>query len=307
MDKREVNGKKIFLAVIDILGYAFGINLNLALPAPRFLLVLLAEETMEKIKAIFCDFDWTLFDHKTRSFNTKGVEGLGKAHEKGVKLIVNSARSYHSLRGLRTFDVIPFDGFVVSNGGAALLDRDVLYADYIDEKKASVIKAYLDSNGFSYNLITLHDSFLRNADERIIEDFYRVFYEPRPFDISAYNGERPLAIQVFAYEKDEGPLKQLSASLGLVYNRFAENAVELTPIEFKKSKGVDAIFKAMGLSKEEAMAFGDDLNDIPMFESVKYSVCLGNGKKEAKEAAYYVTDPIDEDGLSKALAHFGVI
>ena len=72
---------------------------------------------MEKIKAIFLDFDWTLFDHKTRSFNEKGVEGLNKAHEKGLKLIINSARTYYALEGLNTFKLIPFDGYVVSNGG----------------------------------------------------------------------------------------------------------------------------------------------------------------------------------------------
>ena len=55
------------------------------------------------------------------------------------------------------------------------------------------------------------------------------------------------------------------------------------------------------------MAFGDDVNDIPMFNSVKYSVCLGNGKEEAKKHAFYVTDTIENDGLYKALKHFELV
>ena len=84
---------------------------------------------MEKIKAIFFDFDWTLFDHKTKSFNAKSIKALKKLHKKGVKLIINSARTYYSLKNLHTFDVYSFDGFVVSNGGAAIFNNKVLYFD----------------------------------------------------------------------------------------------------------------------------------------------------------------------------------
>ena len=83
---------------------------------------------MDKIKIIFSDFDWTLFDHKTRTFNAKGVEGLRLAHEKGVKLIINSARTYYALKKLDTFNLIPFDGYVLVNGGFAMIDGATLYA-----------------------------------------------------------------------------------------------------------------------------------------------------------------------------------
>ncbi len=55
------------------------------------------------------------------------------------------------------------------------------------------------------------------------------------------------------------------------------------------------------------MAFGDDLNDIPMFKYVKYGICLGNGKEEAKKYAYFVTDNIEDDGIYNALKKFNLI
>ena len=64
---------------------------------------------------------------------------------------------------------------------------------------------------------------------------------------------------------------------------------------------------ALELNKNEAMAFGDDINDIPMFEKVRYGICMGNGKEEAKKEAFFVTDNIENDGLYKALKHFEVI
>ena len=86
---------------------------------------------MDTIKIIFSDFDWTLFDHKTRTFNAKGIEGLKKAHDNGVKLIINSARTYYALEKLNTFNLIPFDGCVLVNGGFTMIDGTTLYGDYM--------------------------------------------------------------------------------------------------------------------------------------------------------------------------------
>ena len=45
---------------------------------------------------------------------------------------------------------------------------------------------------------------------------------------------------------------------------------------------------------------GDSENDLPMLEYADISVAMGNGVKEVKEKADYVTDKIDNDGLYKA-------
>ena len=38
-----------------------------------------------------------------------------------------------------------------------------------------------------------------------------------------------------------------------------------------------------------------------MFETVKTSICMGNGSLAAKQAATFVTDDIAEDGFEKGL------
>ena len=55
------------------------------------------------------------------------------------------------------------------------------------------------------------------------------------------------------------------------------------------------------------MAFGDGQNDVDMFSAVGTAVAMGNACRAAKEAADYVTDHVDEDGIWNALKHFGVL
>ena len=62
-----------------------------------------------------------------------------------------------------------------------------------------------------------------------------------------------------------------------------------------------------GLDRTEIMAFGDEDNDVEMIGFAGIGVAMGNGTGEAKEAADYVTASVDEDGVRKALQHFGIL
>ena len=55
------------------------------------------------------------------------------------------------------------------------------------------------------------------------------------------------------------------------------------------------------------MAFGDGGNDISMLKHAGIGVAMGQAKEEVKAAADYVTTSVDEDGISQAMEHFGII
>jgi hydroxymethylpyrimidine pyrophosphatase-like HAD family hydrolase len=57
----------------------------------------------------------------------------------------------------------------------------------------------------------------------------------------------------------------------------------------------------------QTMAFGDGGNDITMLKYVALGVAMGNANPEVKAIADYVTDDVDNDGILKALKHFGII
>ena len=55
------------------------------------------------------------------------------------------------------------------------------------------------------------------------------------------------------------------------------------------------------------MAFGDGVNDLSMLSMAGLSVAVGNAVREVREAADYVTGSVEEDGVSSALRHFGLL
>ena len=74
-----------------------------------------------------------------------------------------------------------------------------------------------------------------------------------------------------------------------------------------KADGMNILLRHLGLGKEDALAIGDSTNDLPMFEAAGHTVCMGSGMAELKEKADYITSGVLEDGIEKALQHYGLI
>ena len=74
-----------------------------------------------------------------------------------------------------------------------------------------------------------------------------------------------------------------------------------------KDAGVRIVMEELGLAPEECVAFGDGGNDVDMFRVVGTSVAMGNGNPEARAAATYVTDHVDDDGIWNACVRLGLI
>lgn len=77
--------------------------------------------------------------------------------------------------------------------------------------------------------------------------------------------------------------------------------------DITKAHAMQVLLDHLGASKDDAIAFGDAKVDIPMFEFAGTSVCMGNGGPEAKAAADFVTDGVNEDGLWNAFVHLGLV
>ena len=55
------------------------------------------------------------------------------------------------------------------------------------------------------------------------------------------------------------------------------------------------------------MAFGDSDNDLEMLSGVGMSIAMGNGTSRVKEVAKHTTTSNSQDGIHKALEHFGIL
>ena len=69
-------------------------------------------------------------------------------------------------------------------------------------------------------------------------------------------------------------------------------------MDSNKGIAVKKMLEILNIKKEEAIAIGDDNNDLSMFEQVGYKVAMGNAINIVKEKADEITLSNDEDGVA---------
>lgn len=77
--------------------------------------------------------------------------------------------------------------------------------------------------------------------------------------------------------------------------------VELTAPGVNKASGLSRVAAELGFSASHTIAFGDNLNDIPMLQWASESVAMGNALEEVKAIANTCTLDNTEDGVASLL------
>lgn len=75
--------------------------------------------------------------------------------------------------------------------------------------------------------------------------------------------------------------------------------LEIFSHKASKSNGLRFLREEYGF--DEIVAFGDNLNDLPMFEQADIKIAVGNAREEVKAAADYVIGTNTEDGVAEWL------
>ncbi|HFZ7114050.1 TPA: HAD-IIB family hydrolase [Streptococcus agalactiae] len=89
--------------------------------------------------------------------------------------------------------------------------------------------------------------------------------------------------------------------------RSSPYSMDVISEEQSKVKGIERVGQRYGFDLSEVIAFGDSDNDIEMLSQVGIGVAMGNASQQVKEIARYTTADNNDDGISKALAHYGLI
>ena len=252
-------------------------------------------------KLIAVDMDGTLLKNdKTVSDRTKKT--LKEAREKGVNVVIATGRPIDGVsRYLEELDMLGENDYVLSyNGGLvlktksreiiskiALTGADLHYLHKLSKELGVNIHAFSEV----YGLITPKNNIkIGINDYSKIEDDHSI-------------------IKVMMIDEPEVLQKAVDNLPKEVYEKYT--VVRSTPYfleflnkEVNKGTGVKLLADHLGVKQEEVMTFGDAENDLDMIVYAGMGVAMANGFEEVKEAANYITDSNEEDGVAKAIEKF---
>ncbi len=80
-----------------------------------------------------------------------------------------------------------------------------------------------------------------------------------------------------------------------------EWVVEISPAGVNKAAALAELCEELGVAREEVVAFGDHLNDLPMLAWAGHGVAVANAHPDVVEAADEITASNEEDGVALVL------
>ena len=255
------------------------------------------------ISAVFFDIDGTLLSHATGKVPESTKTALFKLKEKGIHRIICTGRDLVEMEKLPIND-LPFDGFLTLNGNLCLdQDKQLFAGNEIDPGEVEVLVRIFRASKIPFVLIGEKQRYINYVDDIVI-DTQNSTKGTIP-DIGEYKGEKIYQCLAFVETKERLMLENMLDEC--IITSWNDTGIDIISKHGGKATGLEKFIEKYDLRRGETMAFGDGQNDIDMIRFAGIGVAMGNGIKELKAAADYVTTDIDDDGIMNALLHFGVI
>ena len=258
----------------------------------------------KKIKIIFFDIDDTLRNSKTGFVPTTIQTIFQQLREKGILTGIATGRGIFGV--VPEIKALKPDFFVTLNG-AYIEDKkgNVIYSNKIARDKVEEYIAWTKEVGIDYGLVGSHEAKLSRRTEMISQAIDPI-YPDLEVDPDFYQKEDIYQMWTFEDQGDDLTLPEnLSSTLRLV--RWHEHSSDVVPISGSKAAGVAKVVDHLGLKPENVMVFGDELNDLELFDYAGISVAMGISHEKIKEKADYITKTLEEDGIFDALEGFGMV
>ena len=256
------------------------------------------------IKAVFFDIDGTLVGFKTHRVPDSAKRAIAALRAKGVRVFVASGRQ---LLAINNLEDLQFDGYVTLNGGYCIVGERVIYKHSMPSEDMASLVQYMEERE-NFPCIFVHENtFCINYTDERTDEVFRLLNFPQPPSLSLREAAKGEIFQLVAFFTKEQEKAIMAVMPHCEATRWNPLFSDVIPKGSSKQVGVDKMLDYFGISLDESMAFGDGGNDVLMLKHVGIGVAMGNAEDEVKQAADYVTDSVDEDGIEKALRHFGVI
>ena len=258
----------------------------------------------KKIKIIFFDIDDTLRNSKTGFIPSTIPTVFQQLREKGILTGIATGRGIFGV--VPEIKALKPDFFVTLNG-AYIEDKkgNVIYSNKIARDKVEEYIAWTKEVGIDYGLVGSHEAKLSRRTEMISQAIDPI-YPDLDVDPDFYQKEDIYQMWTFEDQGDDLTLPEnLSSTLRLV--RWHEHSSDVVPISGSKAAGVAKVVDQLGLKPENVMVFGDELNDLELFDYAGISVAMGISHEKIKEKADYITKTLEEDGIFDALEGFGMV
>ena len=267
-----------------------------------------------KYKLLVVDVDGTLVD-KDGKISEVDIQAIAKAKSAGIQVSLSTGRVIRACR--RIIDELSLEGQHIFYDGAVISDplkNDVIYMKTIDEavvrravEFARLNQIYLElytTEKFYAERTNWSDNVHRNyfGVDPFIEDLDKICQCHKIVKAELISRSKEEDEQVLMFKKEfDGVLRFSPAHSPAHPNIEFMNIVDPG---VSKGSALRFLIEYSGLKKDEVLAIGDGLNDVPLFEAAGTRVAMGNAHEQLKPLADDITLDVENGGVAAAIEKY---
>ncbi len=260
-------------------------------------------------KIVFSDIDGTLLN-KDRELSETTISEIKKLKNK-VPFILISARMPSAMRHLQKELDIEELPIICYNGGLILDGNQELSSTVIPIEIVEDLSEMNTNTGCHLSLYNGDEWYVPEMDQWAKREINNTKITPevkgnneviKKWKIENKGAHKIMAMGEEALIKEirDYLLKNYSEDLHLY--RSKDTYLEIANKKISKFSAIELLLNQhYNYSTAEAIAIGDNYNDVEMLRHIGYGIAVGNARPEAKEVANIVAEKSIEDGVAKSL------
>ncbi len=270
---------------------------------------------MHRVECIVCDLDSTLVDER-HNISREDIETLRTLEKRGVKVILATGRHYSFIRSF--VDMLGIRGPVCTSSGALIYDfgkEEILQVIEIPRQEVRDLVVCCQLHGYHFVTHTREKMYCTkgnprirfmqaynalqkdarsraayqelNGDEGLDADYAQGVYK---FSVVNVTGQHPFESFAWAVKRET-----------INVDPSSEHLLDFSAKEASKGQGIIDLSRRLGFRLENTVAFGDNGNDVSMFEVVGTGIAVENAVEELKRIASFITRDCNHSGVSYAI------
>lgn len=256
------------------------------------------------IKLVASDIDGTLLEEGSNQLNPELYDVIRQLKEKDILFAAASGRPYSSIRSV--FGPIEHDMIFISENGANVVCRgyEIFSAPLNKKDMVDLITFARTLPEFSIVASTTGPAYVEGGDDELHDWLLNGYkMDIRIVDDILAEGVDIIKVALFRREGVADIAPKIAEQWKDRFNVVVSGACWIDFMDYAADKGraIESIQNYLHITKEETMAFGDNHNDIGMMNSAGSSYAVAGAKDAVKEAAKYVAEAAEDDGVLKIL------
>lgn len=271
---------------------------------------------MIKYKWCVCDMDGTLLNSKG-IISQENKNALKRLEQNGVEVIIASGRTDLMMKNyIKQLDlkghIICCNGGLIKNLGT----EEILFAKTIDRETVAEVLSYCFNNNVNFLFYT-HNSVFSNKNNpraKRFEDINKTlaFELQTPIEYieesTIVNSDEKDVFKILLMGDEHEEMKILQKHFSTFNNLEVVSSfnglLDIMASNISKGNALKILSKKLKVELSEVIAFGDNYNDLDMFQCVGMPIAVKNAVDDIKSAAKYITSSNDESGIAYAIDNF---